>query len=173
VYPAAQLVTISDATPSTVIYYTTDGSVPTSSSTKYTGPITVSAAETISAIAILPSASSSVVTASYTLISAPSALAVPASAISTPNATLNALVNTFGMTGTYYFEYGTSSTTLTSTTAKTALPMSSLGSRIAAAPVPVSVKLSGLTTKTTYYYQVVIATPAGTSSGAVLSFTTN
>jgi hypothetical protein len=98
---------------------------------------------------------------------------VPASSIGTPNATLNALVNTFGMTGSYYFEYGTSSTALTSTTAKTALPMSSLGSRIGVAPVPVGAKLTGLTTKTTYYYQVVITTSAGISSGAVLSFTTN
>jgi hypothetical protein len=173
VYSAAQLVTITDATPSTVIYYTTDGTTPTSSSTKYTAPITVNTTETINAIAILPSASSSVVNASYTLISAPTVLAVPASSIGTPNATLNALVNTFGMTGSYYFEYGTSSTALTSTTAKTALPMSSLGSRIGVAPVPVGAKLTGLTTKTTYYYQVVITTSAGISSGAVLSFTTN
>jgi Chitobiase/beta-hexosaminidase C-terminal domain/Beta-propeller repeat len=173
IYPAAQLVTIKDGTTSTVIYYTTDGVAPSASSTKYTGPISVSVPETIRAIAILPSGSSSVAAASYTLIAAPSVLAVPATAISTPNANLNALVNTFGMTGSYYFEYGTTSTALTSATAKTALPESALGSRIGVTPVLLSTRITGLTTKTTYYYKVVIITPAGTSSGAVLSFTTN
>jgi hypothetical protein len=111
--------------------------------------------------------------ASYTLVSAPTVLAVPASAISTPNATLHALVNTAGMTGSYYFAYGTSSTALTNITAKTAIPTSVLSSRIGIAPVPVSAAVTGLVTKTTYYFQVVIATPAGSSSGEVLSFTTN
>lgn len=173
VYPAAQLVTIADATPSAVLYYTTDGTAPSSSSSKYTGPISVNTAQTINAIAILPSASSSVVSASYTLITAPSVLASPATAIGTTNATLNALIKTFGMTGSYSFAYGTSSTALTSTTPKTTLPVSTLGSRLGIAPVPVSASLSGLTSKTTYYFQVTVTTPAGTSSGAVLSFTTN
>jgi N-acetylneuraminic acid mutarotase len=51
-YTTAQSVTISDSTPGAVIYYTTDGSVPTPSSTKYIGPITVSSTQTIRAIAI-------------------------------------------------------------------------------------------------------------------------
>ena len=50
-YNGAQTVTISDATTGAAIYYTTDGTTPTTSSTLSTGPIKVSATETIEAIA--------------------------------------------------------------------------------------------------------------------------
>jgi len=176
IYTAAQLVTISDATSGAGIYYTTDGSAPGTSTTaiKYAGPFAVSETETIEAVAKLTGVPNSIVaSASYSFLSAPTALAVPASAISTPNATLNALVNTNGMSGNYYFVYGTSAAALTSSTPATPLVASRIGSGINFVPLPVSAKLTSLTTKTKYYYQVVVNTAAGTSSGAVLSFTTN
>jgi len=67
-YTTAQRVTISDSTPGAVIYYTTDGSVPTASSTKYIGPITVSSTETIHAIATAANyANSAVASGIYTI----------------------------------------------------------------------------------------------------------
>ena len=68
VYGPTQTVIISDTTASASIYYTLDGSAPTSSSTLYSGPITVSTSETVNAIAVaLQFADSSVGTATYTI----------------------------------------------------------------------------------------------------------
>jgi N-acetylneuraminic acid mutarotase len=67
-YTTAQTVTISDSTSGAIIYYTTDGTLPTTNSTLYSGPITVSASETITAIAIAPGYSNSGTTSdSYTI----------------------------------------------------------------------------------------------------------
>ena len=66
-YMLPQLVSISDSSPGVTIYYTTDGSTPTTSSTKYTGSILVALTTTIKAIAIGPDWSqSAVASATYT-----------------------------------------------------------------------------------------------------------
>jgi hypothetical protein len=67
-YSTAQSVTITDITPGATIYYTTNGSTPTTSSTKYTGPISVAATETLEAIAVATGyTNSAVATAAYTI----------------------------------------------------------------------------------------------------------
>ena len=53
-YPSEQNVTISDATVGATIYYTTNGEMPTTSSLKYSGAISISASKTIKAIAVAP-----------------------------------------------------------------------------------------------------------------------
>lgn len=50
-YASAQTVSISSATGGATIFYTTDGSTPTTASTVYSGPIAVNASQTVKAIA--------------------------------------------------------------------------------------------------------------------------
>ena len=77
-FSASTPVTITDATPNAVIYYTTNGTMPTIASAVYPGqPITVSTTETIEAIALAPEyslsgATSATFTFPSTLISYPS-----------------------------------------------------------------------------------------------------
>jgi hypothetical protein len=77
-YTSAQSVTISDATTSAKIYYTTDGSTPGTGSILYSAPIAVSATETIEAIAAAPGyTSSAVASAAYTINIPPPTVATP------------------------------------------------------------------------------------------------
>jgi hypothetical protein len=71
-YTSAQSVTITDATPGSKIYYTINGTTPTSASTLYSGAIPVSATTTIEAIAVATGyTNSAVATAAYTIGAAP------------------------------------------------------------------------------------------------------
>jgi hypothetical protein len=67
-YDSAQTVTLSDGTSGAAIYYTTNGSTPTTNSTRYTAAISVTATETVEAIATASGYSQSgVATAVYTI----------------------------------------------------------------------------------------------------------
>ena len=73
-YNGAQTVTIADATAGSAIYYTTDGTAPSSASTLYSGAIAVSSTTTLQAIAVLKGSLSAA--ASATLTIAPPAVPV-------------------------------------------------------------------------------------------------
>jgi len=104
-YYTTQSVIISDSTPDSSIFYTIDGSTPTTSSLIYSGPITVAASETINAIAVAPGyLQSNTGSASYKIATAPPPTPVPTETITIAEAA------TTGVT-VYYTTDGTTPTT--------------------------------------------------------------
>jgi hypothetical protein len=68
-YLTPQFVEISSASPGATVYYTTDGSTPTTASTQYSRAILVATPTTIKSIAVIPGwTPSTVATASYTIL---------------------------------------------------------------------------------------------------------
>src|SRR5437773_10120398 len=85
-YPHAHSVTLSDTTTGATIYYTTDGSTPTTSSAAYTGPIAVTQTTTIKTMAAKPgTANSAVATATYTIQAATPTLSPPSGTYTPPH----------------------------------------------------------------------------------------
>jgi uncharacterized protein (DUF1501 family) len=71
-YSKSVTVSISDVTKGAVIYYTTNGKTPETTSTRYTKPFVVSATKTIKAMALAPGGTESVTTsATYTIAKSP------------------------------------------------------------------------------------------------------
>jgi hypothetical protein len=69
-YTSPQSVTITDATPGAAIYYTTNGSIPTTGSAKYSAALTISSTTTVNAIAVASGYTNSAVSsAAYTISS--------------------------------------------------------------------------------------------------------
>ena len=78
-YTSTQSVTIADGTAGSTIYYTIDGSAPSSASSQYTGPVSVATNHTLQAIATAPGyLQSAVASATYTF-QEPVASATPGS----------------------------------------------------------------------------------------------
>ena len=111
-YAAAQTVSLSSSTPGAQIYYTIDGSTPTSSSTRYTAPITVSISETIQALAIAANYGNSPVSSAAYAISPSAAaptFAVPSGRYSSAQSV--ALSSSVAGASIYYTTDGTTPTT--------------------------------------------------------------
>ncbi len=104
-YTSTQTVTIADGTRGAAIYYTTDGTTPTTASKVYSAPISVTTTGTVlKAIAIAPGyPQSAVATATYTITSPPAATPLPTMTVAISEATTGATV--------YYTTNGTTPTT--------------------------------------------------------------
>ena len=87
-YTSSQTVTISDATSGATISYTTNGTTPTTSSTLYSSPITVSTSETVKALAVKSGYTNSPIgLAAYTISSGNAATPTFSPAAGTYNST--------------------------------------------------------------------------------------
>ena len=112
-YTSTQRVTITSATPGAAVYYTTNGTTATASSLEYSGPITVSSTQTISAIAVSSGYSQSTpVNATYSITPpAEAPVFTPAPATSTSNQVVTINDATAGAI-IYYTTNGAPATTL-------------------------------------------------------------
>jgi hypothetical protein len=104
-YTSTQTVTIADATRGAAIYYTTDGTTPTTASKVYSAPISVTTTGTVlKAIAIAPGyPQSAIATATYTITTPPAVTPLPTMTVAIAEATTGATV--------YYTTNGTTPTT--------------------------------------------------------------
>jgi len=109
-YTASQSVILTDATPGASIYYTTDGTTPTTSSTLYTGPITVATTQSVKAIAVATGYGNSAVTSAAYVIAVPTPVFSPKAGTYT---SAQSVVITDSMSGAaiYYTIDGTTPTT--------------------------------------------------------------
>jgi hypothetical protein len=91
-FSSSAQVSISDSTANSTIYYTTNGTVPSTGSTKYTGPITLTSTTTLQAIAVasgfLQSATGSAVYTINTQTAPPSLSPSPGAYASTQSVTI-------------------------------------------------------------------------------------
>jgi sugar lactone lactonase YvrE len=153
-YGPAQTVSLSSATPGAAIYYTTNGSDPTTTSTQYSGPITVSTSQTIKAFAVLTSwADSSVSTAAYTINGA----------VATP--TFSVAAGAYGPAQSVVLSTATSGATIYYTTDGTT-PTTASNVYSTAINVSSSMTLKAFATKSTYSDSAV-ASATYTINGAV------
>ena len=115
-YTTPQKVTITDATTGAAIYYTLDGSMPTASSTAYTGPITVGVTETINAIAVVTNYNNSAVASAVYTINLPVTAAPTFSAAAGTYTTVQTISISDATTGAKIY-YTTDGSTPTSSSA--------------------------------------------------------
>jgi len=169
-YTSAQLVTLGcydgeDSAGCDKIYFTTDGSTPTTSSMVYTVPISLLTPTTLKFFSRdLAGNSESVKTLTYIIPIPPYATTNVATVVPGYSATLNGTVIPNGLSTNYHFEWGLTTSYGNSTTAQSA------GNGIG--DVPVSAHITHLARNTIYHYRLVATNSLGTAYGLDTFFKT-
>ncbi|MGB0065941.1 MAG: chitobiase/beta-hexosaminidase C-terminal domain-containing protein, partial [Terracidiphilus sp.] len=183
-----QSVTLSDTTSGATIYYTTNGTTPTSSSTKYTGAISVTTSETIKAIAELSGDTNSAVASAAYTITVPTPTMSPAagSYVGTQSVTISDA--TSGATCYYTLTAGTTGTTPTTSSTKYTSAVSvtatsvlealctlsgDTNSAVASAAYTITVPTPTFSPAAGSYTGTQSVTLSDTTSGATIYYTTN
>jgi hypothetical protein len=135
-YPSTQSVAISNGMANASIHYTTNGSTPTSSSTLYAGPVSVSATETIQAIAIASGYPNSAVAVAAYAITPPAATPTFSEAAGTYTGTQTVSLADTTPNATIYYTIDGSTPTTTSTVYSGAITVSSTETIQAIATAP-------------------------------------
>ncbi len=166
-YSSTQSVTIADATAGAVIYYTTNGTTPTTSSTVYSGPISVAATETINAIAVASGyANSSVGSAAYT-ITASTATATPVLSLASGTYNVSPVVTITDATSGAKIYYTVNGTTPTTSSTLYSTPITVASSEtIEAIAIAPSFTQSGVASAA---YSLVAATPVISPAGGTFT----
>ena len=187
-YTSAQTVTITDATSGAAIYYTTNGTTPTTSSTVYSGPITVSTSETLEAIAVATGyTNSAVATATYTISSTAATPAFSVAAGTYASAQTVAISDATSGATIYYTTNGTTPTTsstvysgpITVSTSETleaiAVATGYTNSAVASAAINISTQTAAPTFSVPagVYYSAQTVTISDATPGATIYYTLN
>jgi hypothetical protein len=189
-YSTAQTVTISDTTSGALIFYTTDGTAPTTSSTIYSVPITVSASEKLQAVAVLTGyGNSAVASAAYTIqVATPTFSPAAGSYTSAPTVTISDATSGSGTSPVtiYYTTNGSTPTTastvysgpITVTPPETleaiAVAAGCTNSAVASAAYTVPIVATPTFSPAAgNYYTAQTVTISDTTSGATIYYTTN
>ena len=187
-YTSAQSVSITDATFGAIIYYTTNGTTPTTSSTQYTGPITVSTTETLEAMAVATgSTNSAVASATYTITAT---VATPTFSPAAGTYTSAQSVSIADATSGATIYYTTNGTTPTTSSTQYTGPLTVSATETLQAMAVATGSTNSAVASATYTITAMVATPtfspaAGTytsaqsvsiadaTSGATIYYTTN
>jgi hypothetical protein len=164
-YTSAQSLTITDATTGAAIYYTTNGTTPTTASTKYSAAITVAASETVKAIAVATGHTNSAITSAAYVIETPAATPVFSKAAGTYTAAQSVTITDITASAAIYY-------TLNGTTPTTASTKYSAAITVAASETIKAIAVAaGHTNSALASAAYIIETPAATPTFSVAAGT--
>lgn len=169
-FTSAQTVAIADSTASAAIYYTTDGTTPTTSSTKYLSPIAISTTTTLNAIAVASGYQNSAVATGSYQINLP-ATATPTFSPTPGSFTTAQAVTISDATANATIYYTTDGSTPTTSSTKYSSPIA-ISSTTTLSAIAVASGYANSATVTGSYQITLPATATPTFSPAAGSFTT-